>query len=329
MGHRYASLQAGRITTWYGPGRRGGIFFTNNAEPYPGIRLHNPVPIPVTGFFSFLGHIQYDWFFAQMDDDRPVPETILSGMRLAFRPNIYLEVGFSRAMHFGGEGLSSGFGAWWDAFRGAEDADPNIRNQLGGFDVTLTLPFKSFPVQLYLEMAGEDQSRDKGTEIIPLPEKWSYLGGAFFPALFGAPHLDFRIEYADNHFYDEGFIWYTSSYSPHAYKGRILGHPMGTDARDLMLQGRVFFLPSTYLELTVNLTDRFYPGPAAERTTGLRTAFLGWLTPSVRTGVGFLAAKVENPGGMEGGDRMEFASWLDLSWRFSGGADYQSPKELP
>jgi hypothetical protein len=329
VGHKYISLQGGKITAWYGPGRRGSMIFTNNAEQYPGVRLHNPVPIPITGFFSFLGHFQYDWFFARMDEDRVVPETTLSGMRFAFRPNRYLEFGVSRAIHFGGEGQNKGIDAWWDAFRGKEDSVPNVRNQLGGFDVELTLPFKAMPVQIYFEMAGEDQSRDTGVEVLPMPEKWAGLGGVFFPALFGSPKLDFRVEYADNHFNDEGDIWYTSSFSPHKYKGRFLGHPMGTNARDLMFQGRWFFLPSTYLEFTVDITERFYPGPAVEKTTGFRTAFLGWLTPSVRAGVGFLAEQVKNADWVANNDRNEFATWLDVSWQYSGGSVHSYSKERP
>jgi len=329
-GHKYASLQAGKITTWYGPGRRGSLIFTNNAEPYPGVRLHNPVPIPITGFFSFLGHFQYDLFVARMDKDRPVPETMLSGMRLALRPNRYLEIGASRAMHFGGEGYDDGFSAWWDAFKGKEEGDlENTRNQLGGFDVQLTLPFKTFPVQLYFEAAGEDQSRGEGIEFLPMPEKWAYLGGVFFPALFGTPRLDFRAEYADNRVHHEGDIWYTHPYSPHEYKGRILGHPMGTDARDLMLQGRWFLLPSTYLEFTMNFTDRYHPGPSTEKTTGFRTAFVGWLTPSVRAGAGVLLERVKNPGGAAVGTRDEFAYYIDLSWQISGGNVPASSKERP
>ncbi len=46
VGHKYFSLQGGKITTWYGPGRRGALVLTNNAEQYPGVRLHNPVPSP-------------------------------------------------------------------------------------------------------------------------------------------------------------------------------------------------------------------------------------------------------------------------------------------
>lgn len=330
VGHEYLSLQAGKITAWYGPGRRGALIFTNNAEPYPGVRIRNPVPIPMPGFLSFLGHFQYDLFFARMNEDRPVPETTLSGFRVALRPSRYLEIGASRAMHFGGEGRDGGFDAWWDSFKGEVEGDvPNYRNQLGGFDIQLTLPFKAFPLQLYFEAAGEDQSRGDGIEFIPMPEKWSYLGGVFFPAIFGNPYVDFRAEFADNRVHHEGDIWYTHPYSPHGYKGRILGHPMGTDARDIMLQGRLFFLPSTYLEFTMGRTDRYYPGPAKEQTNAARAAFVGWLTPAVRAGAGVVWERVKNPGGAEGGDRDGFMSYIDLSWQFSGANVRASSKERP
>jgi len=97
-GFPYAALQFGKITTWYGPGRRGALLFTNNAQSYPGARFHNPLPIPVPGFFSFLGNVQYDFFLARMEENRPIPHPLLFGMRLAARPGRYLEIGASRSI---------------------------------------------------------------------------------------------------------------------------------------------------------------------------------------------------------------------------------------
>src|SRR3989304_504471 len=45
-GFPYAALQFGKITTWYGPGRRGALLFTDNAPSHPGARCPNPLPIP-------------------------------------------------------------------------------------------------------------------------------------------------------------------------------------------------------------------------------------------------------------------------------------------
>ena len=302
FGHKYISLQAGKITTWYGPGRHGSLIFTNNAQPYPGVRLHNPVPIPITGLFSFLGSVQYDLFFAQLDEDRPVPDSMLSGMRIAARPSRYLEIGLSRAIHYGGEGHSDGLSAWWDAFKGTHDNDPGSSgNQIAGFDVEVTLPFKAQPVQLYLEMAGEDEAKCIGTPI-PCPTKWATLGGIFLPAILGNPSFDIRFEYADNHRGGDGGSWYTHGSYPHEYKGQILGHPMGTDARDLWLQGHWFFLPSTYVELSWNRTDRYSLGPQTETTDRYAASFVGWLTKNVRTEAGFAWETVDNPGGVAGSE---------------------------
>ena len=79
-----ASLQFGKIATWYGPGRLGALIFTNNAQSYPGIRLHNPVPIAIPGLFSFLGNAQYDLFLARLESDRPIPNPLL--LACASRP---------------------------------------------------------------------------------------------------------------------------------------------------------------------------------------------------------------------------------------------------
>ena len=125
-----AALQIGKIATWYGPGRLGALLFTNNAQSYPGIRLHNPVPIAVPGLFSFLGNVQYDLFLARLESDRPIPNPLLFGMRLAARPSRYLELGVSRSMIYGGEGHDSGLSAWWDAFEG-ENTQRSRRQRAG------------------------------------------------------------------------------------------------------------------------------------------------------------------------------------------------------
>ena len=244
-----AALQIGKIATWYGPGRLGALIFTNNAQSYPGIRLHNPVPIAVPGFFSFLGNAQYDMFLARLESDRPIANPLLFGMRLAARPSRFLELGLSRSMIYGGKGHDSGLSAWWDSFKGENTNDPGKKglvNQIAGFDVTLTLPFPSQPVQAYLELAGEDAAHLLGTPI-PFPSKFAYVTGVFLPTLFGSAAHDLRVEWAQNHWRDNGPAWYVHSVSDggyaHFYRGRVLGHPMSTDAQNLSFQSHHFLPP--------------------------------------------------------------------------------------
>jgi hypothetical protein len=299
-----AALQIGKIAAWYGPGRLGALIFTNNAQSYPGIRLHNPVPIAVPGLFSFLGTAQYDLFLARLEADRPIPNPLLFGMRLAARPGRYLELGLSRSMIYGGHGHDSGLSAWWDAFKGENTNEPGEKglvNQVAGFDVTLTLPFPSQPVQAYLELAGEDQAHLLGTAI-PFPSKLAYVTGVFLPTLFGSAAHDLRVEWARNHWRDNGPAWYVHGVSgggyAHFHRNRVLGHPMGSDAQNLSVQGHHFFLPSTYLELTLSRTDRFSPGPSTERTDRASAGLVGWLTERVRAEAEIALQKVTNPAGL-------------------------------
>jgi hypothetical protein len=316
-----AALQIGKITTWYGPGRLGALIFTNNAQSYPGIRFHNPVPIAVPGFFSFLGDVQYDLFLARLDaaPDRPVPNPLLFGMRLAARPNRYLELGVSRAVHYGGKGHGNGFSDWWKSFEGTHDNLEGFSgNQLAGFDVTLTLPFPSQPVQAYLEMAGEDEAGILGTPI-PGPTKWAYVTGVFLPTLFGSAANDVRIEWARNHWRDNGPVWYVHPYYPHEYRGRVLGHPMSTDAQNLSIQGHHFFLPSTYLEMTLSRTDRFSVGPRKETTDRASAGLVGWLSERVRAEGEIALERVKNPAGLPDSPAEDASFRVALSYQFGSG----------
>src|SRR5512140_969230 len=301
-----AALQIGKIATWYGPGRLGALIFTNNAQSYPGIRLHNPVPVAVPGLFSFLGNTQYDLFLARLESDRPIPNPLLFGMRLAARPGRHLEVGLSRSMIYGGRGHDSGLAAWWSAFKGENTNDPGEKglvNQIAGFDVTLTLPSPFQPVQAYLEVAGEDAAHLLGASI-PFPSKFAYVTGVFLPTLFGSAAHDLRVEWARNHWRGNGPAWYVHPVSDegyaHSYRSRVLGHPMGNDAQNLSVQGHDFFHASTYLEMTLSRTDHFSLGPMKERADRASAGLVGWLSERVRAEAEIALEKVKNPAGLPG-----------------------------
>jgi hypothetical protein len=265
------------------------------------------------GILSFLGNFQYDLFYAQLGDDRPIPDSRLFGMRLAVRPNVFLEIGVSRAIHYGGQGQENGLDAWWDAFT-AKDLNQQAgvkENELAGFDVEITLPFKVQPVQLYYEMAGEDQH----PSTIPYPTKYGYLAGIFLPSILGASDFDLRFEWAQNHIKTSGPAWYVHPDYPHFHEDLVLGHPMSTDARDLWLQAHWFFLPSSFLELTALRTDRYSEGPLREATSRLAASAVGWFTRNLRAEAGFLWESIDNPGGQPGSPVQNAAFQVGLSYQ--------------
>jgi hypothetical protein len=314
LGWPQATLEAGRFSLWWGPGRHGAFLFTTNAQPLTGIRIRNPYPILLGSWFRFLGLIQYDLFFARLEEDRPIPHSILSGLRLAVKPTPWLELGASRAVHFGGEGRSESPSTFFDIFFGQRETKGGTPegNSLASVDAKVRIPFRRQPVVIYVQGGAEDQSQPG------VPSRWAWMGGIFLPTLGTWEKADLRIEFAD----DKDFIpgqpntWYLHPDYPHRYRGQILGHHMGTNARDLFIEAHYFLLPSSYLEGNVDFTQRDFPGPDREKIWRASGAVVAWLTPYLR-GEGRVAHEdVSNEGGISGDDSRDTTIQVTISYQY-------------
>ena len=312
LGWPQATLEAGKFSLWWGPGRHGSLLFTTNAETILGVRVFNPHPILFESWFRFLGLFQYDFFLSRLnDDDRPVPDPLLSGLRLAIKPTPWLELGASRVIQFGGEGKSESLTTFFDIFRGKSESSRNTPegNSLASFDAKIRIPFRAQPVVIYAEAGGEDQSGSG------FPSRWAFLGGIFLPSVGALKKVDLRIEYGTTDTNEPG-VWYQHSQYPHRYKGLPLGHHMDTDAKDLFLEAHYFLLPSSYLETNVDFTQRDFPGPEREETWRVSGAIVAWLTPFLR-GEGRLAYEdVSNGGGIYGNDSRDMTIQAGISYNY-------------
>jgi len=317
LGWPQATLEAGRFSLWWGPGRHGSLLFTTNAEPLIGVRIRNPRPIPLGWWFRFLGLFQYDIFISRLnDDDRPVPDSLMSGVRLAVKPAPWLELGASRALHFGGEGRDESLSTFFDIFRGKSESAENTPkgNSLASIDAKVRLPFRRQPVILYVEGGGEDQS---GSGV---PSRWAWMGGIFLPSIGAMKKADLRIEFADNLDFNSrqhhSGVWYRHPDYPHQYRDQILGHHMGTDARDLFIEAHYFFLPTSYLEANVDFTQRDFPGPEKEDTKRVGAGLVLWLTKNWRNETRLAVTKVSNENGIPGADSTDLSFQLSMSYQY-------------
>ncbi len=225
-------LEIGKDSQWWGPGYHGTILLTNNPEPLTMLKLTNSDPILLPWIFEYLGLCKFTTFVTRLEKDRDVSEPLLWGMRLNLKPSPYFEIGLQRTAIFGGEGYSEGLSTWWDVFRGEGEDDPNVPgDQRAGYDITLTLPFESQPLQLYMEADGEDEAGG-------LPTKWAYLYGLYLPRILNFEKVGLKAEYSNNHVSGHPNVWYNHGIytSGYTYKGRIIGHHMGTDSKDLFIE---------------------------------------------------------------------------------------------
>jgi len=252
-------VQMGKDSLWWGPGRHGSILMSNNAQPLRMIKIGNPQPIQLPWIFDWLGPFKGQWFMAELERDRDIPEARLSGVRLNAKPHPQVELGASRLVMFGGRGVPRvDFFDYVKAFFALTEQEEN--NQLAGFDVSVLVPLgRDMPlrsVKLYADAAGEDEAGG-------YPSKWGSLLGAQFNDILRTGRTDLRVEYTDTHelFYLHSL--YTSGYT---YKGRVMGHYVGTDARSLFVQLSHYVTDNAIVDVAV---DRRTYGTSAETQSRL------------------------------------------------------------
>jgi hypothetical protein len=256
-----------------------------------------------------------------MEKKEKFSRSLFVGTRLAARPKPWLEIGLTRALHYGGGGRSNGLSEFLTDYGGNNDP-PDRSNTLAGFDLTLTLPFRFQPVQIYWDRAGEGRNRLLGDGNL-LPSQWGNLLGLYFPKVLGESRLDLRAEYADNYSGDaKSADWYSHPAYPHFYRGNVLGHPMGGGSRDWFFESRYFFGPSSSASVSVEriLHDRGvqpsigFPG---ERRSRISAGLYGWLAESWRGEAHVSADRVTDRGSIPGTTGTDISAWLAISYQTS------------
>ncbi|HET8761508.1 MAG TPA: capsule assembly Wzi family protein [Nitrospiria bacterium] len=218
------AVTIGRESMWWGPGFRGALLLTDNAAPFDLVRVETDRPVRL----PWVGPLSAHLFVTRLESDRlAIPHPYLAGLRLVIRPWSRLEFGLSRTAMFGGEGRPVTLDLIWDVIRArGENSASNPGNQIAGFDATVRIPWRAQPVALYVEWAGEDEANG-------WPSHPAAVVGAYLPRILGSPRWTLRAEAADDALADVPGIWYRHALyrSGYTYKGAVIGHPMGTDAR--------------------------------------------------------------------------------------------------
>jgi hypothetical protein len=227
-----AEVEVGKDSMWWGPGWHGGLIMTNNAEALTMVKVSNAQPVELPWILGYLGPFKAVWFLSQLEENREIPEPMLTGVRLNFKPVRDLEVGLSRTILFGGKTRPSlGLLDYFKIFFGSQNQSGKLESdQLAGFDIAYYIHFDDMPVRsvkLYTEMIGEDEAGY-------LPSKWGRLYGVQFNDILKKGTTDLRLEYADDYINGQPNVFYQHALytDGYTYRGRVLGHHMGTDARD-------------------------------------------------------------------------------------------------
>lgn len=321
-------LEAGRDSMWWGPGRRGDLILTNNAEPLDMIKLTTERPVPLPWIFSYLGILKPTVFLTHLEKNRDFPRANVLGMRLDFKPTGNFQFAFNRVFQFGGHGKPTPTASGWVKAFFAVDSYEHSRsvaakgNQIASIDASYVFVNESgsawFPfsgIKLYTEWGAEDSAGDM------TPTGRADVEGIYVDEPMWIRSTDFRVEWASTaHNLRYANAWYTHSVytTGYTYNGRVIGHSIGTDARDLFLRfqrhtegGTTFGAEADFEVSGYDNRALFNTDPVFRRWYGADVMYPLSETASVTAAAGVEDIK-NNPGR---GRVTNPVTWLRFDWR--------------
>jgi len=266
-------LSAGRQSLSWGPAPGGSLILSTNAPPITMVRLTNPEPFIPPSFLKFLGPMQVEQFFGQLQGHPTTPHPFLYGQKINFKPLQSLELGFGRTITIGGKGgdpltpgnfIDSFFGRTTGGPEGSVPGDSHT-----SFDWTFNIP----KVHNYLVFYGEMYADDD-----PVPwfniKRNPFRPGLYITRLPGLPKVDVHFEAVNS----ESFVSNKSNppgklnYYNFTYReggtnnGLLLGNTVGRMGKAFQGWINYWISPRNTLQLVYknsSVDARFVPGGGA------------------------------------------------------------------
>ena len=315
IGLRNFDVEIGRDSLWWGPGYHGDLLMTTNAKPFDMVKLSNPHPTILPWVFKYLGLFQFNLILSKLGEDRPISEPYLYGLRLDFKPHPLIEVGLSQVAIFGGEGINFNTGDIFKILYSNENLTGNVdSNQEAGFDLSLRIPNvdRFLPLASSMKLYAEIGAEDTG---LP-PDKRAYLGGSRFYDFLTVKNLQATIEYVDTSTSGTPRVWYSHPYYPASYEGRIFGHHVGTDAKDLFFELSYDINQKIWSRVSFDHEQRGVSQQNPEESFEGRIEIEYYVTDWARINVGYGYEKISDLNYIEGLDQTNHLFGISTYFRF-------------
>lgn len=307
-------LEIGRDSLWWGPGQHGALVMTNNARPFDLIKLSNQTPFPI----PFIGLFKFNLFFSRLDYREPyVPEPLLYGLRLQFKPHPLLELGISHIAIFEGEGRKAlSFKDYFAILYGNANREYTKldSNQQVAVDFSLRWPnfYKILPIARSLKFYGEYGAEDTGF----LPDRRALLLGLAIYDLMLQGRFDLFLEYTDTSPASVPAAWYTHGSYPPIYHERIFGHHAGSNTDDFFVRLHAFVSPKFKLGADFNyeFKGKWFPEKTYTYQFGidLEYFFKNYIWLKGR----YVGQKFVDPAAIAGGDNISHLFGLEIHFKF-------------
>jgi membrane-associated phospholipid phosphatase len=204
-------ISVGKQSAWLGPGESGSLLMTNNAAPFPMVKIDDVLPHKIPGLSRILGAFRTEYFIGQLSGQHweyclaPTcqsypgypgvvgpnisPQPFIHGEKISFQPTPNFEFGMGVTAMFGGPGLPVTFENF---FRTYYIHSPNVANNPGKrvstADLTYRIPGLRNWLTFYLDSMVWDEISPIGST------RASVNPGIYMPRIPNVPKLEFRAE---------------------------------------------------------------------------------------------------------------------------------------
>jgi hypothetical protein len=190
-------ISIGKSDEWFGPGRGGGMGYSNNAENIYSIRINRVEPAHIPFVSRFLGPVRYDFLYGSLQGHTAPRNDYMHSEGFSFKPTTNFEFGFERTIVFGGKGHEPV--TWHTFLKGFFDINDTTFNEKTGrddpgarfsaFNFSYRLPF----VRNWLTFYSDSEAHDDVTPI-SAPRRAALRPGLYLSHFPGAPKLSLRAE---------------------------------------------------------------------------------------------------------------------------------------
>jgi len=214
-------ISVGNQSEWLGPGESGSLLLSNNAAPFPMVKIDDVVPHEIPGLSRVLGSVRAEFFVGQLSGQHwelcglsiatcesypgqlikagqinqyimgPIisPQPFIHGEKISFQPTQNLEFGMGVTAMFGGPFLPVTFGNFFRTYYvHSPTAANNPGKRISAADFTYRIPRLRNWLTLYLDSLVVD-------EVSPIGSGRANVNpGIYLPQLPKIHKLDMRAE---------------------------------------------------------------------------------------------------------------------------------------
>jgi Capsule assembly protein Wzi/PAP2 superfamily len=239
----------------WGRGIGGSLLFSDNAAPFPTLRISPDGPLEIPGLSRILGPFSLEQFFGRIDGHPGLSQPWIYGQKISFKPFHSFEFAYGRTTLIGGTGHPLTASTFFESMFGRVNAETNSvpGDSRTSLEWTWRLPKMGNWVTFYGELEDDD-------DLIPVQNlsKSVLRPGIYLPRLPLLPKWELHFEWTTStspgraSFQSHGNLnyWnldYTSGYTNN---GGLMGNTVGREGVTLQAWTRYWISPRQTLDFS-------------------------------------------------------------------------------